>query len=58
MKRVYKFIAGNSRITPIGILIAVALALAFRGTLGAWTGALYVGILAATLAIATSEPVE
>jgi hypothetical protein len=58
MKRAYKFIAGNSRITPVGIAVAVVAALVLRGGLGAWTGVVYVGILALTLAIATGEPVE
>lgn len=58
MKRAYKFIAGNSRVTPAGIALAVVLALVFRATPGWWAAALYLGVLAATLAISTFEPVE
>lgn len=58
MKRIYKFIAGNSRITPIGIALAVAAALALRAMLGVWTGCVYLAILAVTLAFSTREPVQ
>lgn len=59
MNRVYKFVAGNSRVTPIGIAIAVVLALLLRGTLGGeWTAGIYLSVLAVTLAISTREPVQ
>lgn len=58
MKRAYKFVAGNSRITPVGIALAIAVALIFKNTLGWWTAPLYVGVLLATLAAATLEPVQ
>jgi hypothetical protein len=58
MNRIYKFVAGNSRVTPIGIVLAVAVAVALRGELGAWTGCIYLAILAVTLAISTREPVQ
>ena len=40
MKKIYKFIAGNSRITPFGIGLAVALALALQSRLGWWSAPL------------------
>jgi hypothetical protein len=58
VKRVYKFIAGNSRITPIGVALAVAAALGLRGALGWWAAPVYLGILLATLAASTCEPVQ
>lgn len=58
MKRVYKFIAGNSRVTPVGIAAAVILAIALRGNANWWTGAAYVGVLLLTLAASTLEPVQ
>jgi hypothetical protein len=58
VKNAYKFIAGNSRITPIGLALAIGVTLAFRGALGWWAAPLYVGILLATLAAATAEPVQ
>lgn len=58
MKRAYRFIAGNSRITPVGIVLAVGLALAFRHALGWWAAPAYLGVLLATLAAATLEPVQ
>lgn len=57
MKRVYKFIAGNSRVTPIGIAAAVIVALVLqRGAV--WTPAVYIAVLLATLAVSTLEPVQ
>jgi hypothetical protein len=58
VKQAYKFIAGNSRITPIGIALAVAYALAFRHGFGWQTGAIFIAILLATLAASTFEPVQ
>jgi hypothetical protein len=58
VKRAYKFIAGNSRITPIGIALAVAAMLLFKSVLGWWAAPVYLGILLATLAVATLEPVQ
>ncbi len=58
MKRAYKFIAGNSRITPAGIALAIAAVLVFRSVLGWWAAPVYLGILLATLAAATLEPVQ
>jgi hypothetical protein len=58
VNRVYKFVAGNSRVTPIGIALAVALALVLHGTLGSAAAAVYLTVLAATLAISTCEPVQ
>jgi len=58
MKRAYKFVAGNSRVTPIGIALAVTAALLFKSVLGWWAAPMYLGILLATLAVATLEPVQ
>jgi predicted cobalt transporter CbtA len=58
MKRIYKFIAGNSRVTPIGIAIAIVLGAAFRGTQSQLAQGLYIGVLLATLAASTFEPVQ
>lgn len=58
IKSIYKFVAGNSRVTPIGIALAVALALSLRHTLGWWVAPLYLAVLLLTLAAATFEPVQ
>jgi hypothetical protein len=58
MNRVYKFIAGNSRVTPIGITLAVVLVLTLHHALTWLTAPLYVGVLLLTLAITTFEPVQ
>lgn len=50
-------IAGNSRLTPLGIALAIALGLLLPHQLGWWTAPLYLGILILTLAAATAEPV-
>jgi len=58
MRSAYKFVAGNSRIAPAGIVLAVVLELALRGALGGWAAPCYLGILLLTLAAATLEPVQ
>ena len=58
MKQAYKFIAGNSRVTPAGIAIAVVLALVLHPVIGWWSAPLYVAVLLLTLAVATREPVQ
>jgi hypothetical protein len=58
MKSAYKFIAGNSRITPLGVALGIGIALAFNRALGWWAAPVYVGILLVTLAAATAEPVQ
>ena len=57
MKQLYKFIAGNSRVTPIGIALAAILALTLRLP-ALWAPIVYLGILLATLAASTFEPVQ
>lgn len=58
MKRIYTFIAGNSRVTPVGIALAIALALLLQPRIGWWSAPLYLGVLLLTLAAATAEPVR
>lgn len=58
MKRAYRFIAGNSVVTPIGIAVAAIAVSIFRNGLGWWAAPAYLGILLATLAAATFEPVQ
>lgn len=58
MKRVYKFIAGNSRVTPFGIAAAVMLALFLGHALAWWSAPIYLAVLLLTLAITTFEPVQ
>jgi predicted cobalt transporter CbtA len=58
VNRIYKFVAGNSRVTPIGIALAVALAVVLRGASGSWAPGIYLSVLAVTLAISTLEPVQ
>jgi len=58
VKRAYKFIAGNSIVTPLGIALAIGVTLAFRHSLGWWAAPCYLGILLGTLAAATLEPVQ
>ena len=58
MNRIYKFIAGNSRVTPIGIAIAIVFAVVFREAHSVLAEGLYVGVLLLTLVGATFEPVQ
>jgi hypothetical protein len=58
MKQAYKFIAGNSLVTPFGIALAIALVLIFRHSLGWQMNAIFLAILLATLAASTFEPVQ
>jgi len=58
MSRIYKFIAGNSRVTPLGIGFAIVLALIFRGAHSQLAQGLYIGVLLLTLVAATFEPVQ
>lgn len=58
MRRAYKFIAGNSRVTPLGIAAALAAVFVFRHALGWWAAPAYLAILLATLALSTCEPVQ
>ena len=58
MKNAYKFIAGNSMATPIGVAIAVVLTFALRGIPAAWQAAVYIAVLLFTLAASTFERVQ
>lgn len=58
MKRIYKFVAGNSYVTPLGIAAALAVAIFFKHALGWWAAPAYVGVLLVTLAAATCEPIQ
>lgn len=55
MKAAYKFIAGNSLVTPVGVAIALIAAWFMRGFVLA--PEIFVGILIATLSAATFERV-
>lgn len=57
MKRFYAFVAGNSRVTPVGIAAAVVVALTLRGSPD-WAAAAYLAVLIATLAACTLERVQ
>lgn len=58
MNKIYKFIAGGSRVTPAGIVIAIAAALSLRTVSHEWGAPIYVAILLLTLAVSTAEPVQ
>lgn len=58
MKRFYRFVAGGSRVTPLGIAAALAVALALRHSLGWEIAPLYLAILLLTLAASTFEPIQ
>ncbi|MDQ6933288.1 MAG: hypothetical protein M3160_08965 [Candidatus Eremiobacteraeota bacterium] len=58
LSAIYEFIAGNSRVTPLGLLAAVLVAVLLpRGEHAAWVPALYLGVLLATLAASVFEKV-
>jgi hypothetical protein len=56
VKSAYKFIAGNSYVTPAGIAVAAVLTLVLHRTLGWWSAPLDLGLLLVTLALSTGEP--
>jgi hypothetical protein len=58
VKQAYKFIAGNSRITPIGIALAVVYVVVFRHGPQWQTDVIFIAILLATLAASMFEPVQ
>ncbi len=58
MKGIYKFIAGNSRATPVGLAVAAIVAFALRDRLGWVSAAVYVALLLATLAASTFETIQ
>lgn len=58
MRRVYAFIAGNSRVTPAGIALAVIAALLLRERAVVWSAPVYLIVLLGTLAFATGERVQ
>ncbi|MDQ6826079.1 MAG: hypothetical protein M3Z14_02625 [Candidatus Eremiobacteraeota bacterium] len=56
LSAIYEFIAGNSRITPLGILIGVlVVSVIARSAYATWIPGLYLAILAATLAASVFE---
>jgi len=57
VKRFYAFVAGNSRVTPLGIAAAVLVALALRRS-PEWAAGAYLAVLIATLAASALEPVR
>lgn len=56
MRRVYRFIAGNSFVTPAGAAAALLVAWLFHGQ--SWTPFAFVGVLVVTLACSIFEPVN
>lgn len=53
---IYEFVAGNSRITPLGILVAVLAVLVVRHSgFATWSPAVYLGLLVAALAASAFE---
>lgn len=56
MKRVYRFIAGNSLVTPVGAAAALLVAWFFHGQ--SWTPFAFVGVLVAALAASVFERVN
>lgn len=56
MKGILKFVTGNSVATPIGVAIAVAIAVLFNRGL-TWIGLVYVILLIVTLTVSTFERV-
>ena len=58
MNKIYKFIAGGSRVTPVGIVIAIAAALSLGTSSHEWAAPVYLAILLLTLAVSTAEPVQ
>ncbi len=55
LAQIYDFIAGSSRVTPIGLFLAVVVALFAHSFLGIWAAPVYLGILALTLILSTLE---
>jgi predicted PurR-regulated permease PerM len=58
MKNVYKFVAGNSRVTPLGVVLAVIAGVTLHSILGWWLAPIYAGVLVVTLVASTFEPVQ
>lgn len=58
MKQIYKFITGNSRVTPVGAGIAVIIAALLHGKPGIAVPIAYLAILLLTLAASALEPVQ
>jgi len=53
---IYEFVAGNSRITPLGLLIAVLAVLVVRhSAFATWSPAVYLALLVAALAASAFE---
>lgn len=56
MKAIYKFVAGNSRVTPIGVAIAAAgAALMARSDLRVASGIVFLTVLVLTLTASVFE---
>lgn len=55
MNAIYKFVAGRSKVTPIGVALAVAATIALRGA-PAVAAAVFFGILLITLVATALEP--
>jgi hypothetical protein len=58
VKSIYKFIAGNSRVTPIAVPVAAIVAFVLHGRAGGWDAVIYLALLVTTLAACTYEPVQ
>jgi len=58
MKSAYEFLVGNSFVTPIGLAIAVLVALVLLRVSSAYAGLALIVVLLATLAISVFEKVN
>ena len=56
MNAIFKFVAGNSRVTPVGVALAVLAAVLLSHRF-AWIAVLYPALLLGTLALSTLERV-
>ena len=58
MKRIAKFVLGNSIVTPVGVAVAIACVIFFHRTNVPWLAVAYGGILLLTLVVSTLERVS